>query len=110
MINFLQINLNHCRTAQNLVEQTVVERNIDVVIACDPHGITGGTGGWLTSSGTNRAAIKVFGKNATIAKIETDDEFVLARVNGVFIYSCYASPYSTIAAYREFLQRLERSA
>lgn len=88
----------------------MVERNIDVVIACDPHGITGGTGGWLTSSGTNRAAIKVFGKNATIAKIETDDEFVLARVNGVFIYSCYASPYSTIAAYREFLQRLERSA
>lgn len=73
MINLIQINLNHCRTAQNLVEQTVAERNIEVVIECDPYGIVDGIGGWLTNGGTNRAAIKVFGNNATIAKIETDD-------------------------------------
>jgi hypothetical protein len=88
----------------------VVEKNIDVVIACDPYEITDGLGGWLTSSGTKRVAIKVFGNNATIAKIETDDEYVLVRVDGVYIYSCYTLPNTTIAGYREFLRRLERSA
>lgn len=73
MINLIQINLNHCRTAQNLVEQTVAERNIEVFIESDAYGIVDGIGGWLINGGTNRAAIKVFGNNATIAKIETDN-------------------------------------
>lgn len=54
MTNILQINLNHCRMAQNLLEQAVVEKKIDVVIACDPHEITDGVGGWLTSERSNQ--------------------------------------------------------
>lgn len=53
------------------------------MIACDPHGITDGVGGWLTSEGSNRVAIKVYNNNIRLAKIASDDEFVVVRVNSV---------------------------
>uniref|UniRef100_A0ABD2WMH9 Uncharacterized protein n=1 Tax=Trichogramma kaykai TaxID=54128 RepID=A0ABD2WMH9_9HYME len=34
-MSFLQLNLNHCETAQDLLRQTVCKRRIDVAIVCD---------------------------------------------------------------------------
>ncbi|XP_070067140.1 uncharacterized protein [Drosophila virilis] len=36
MVKFLQLNLNHCRAAQDLLAQTIREKRIDVVIISEP--------------------------------------------------------------------------
>lgn len=38
-----------------------------------------------------------------------DNEFVAARINGVQVYSCYASPNRPQDHYERFLRRLEDS-
>jgi len=45
----------------------------------------------------------------TIAKITTNDKFILARVNGVYVYSCYASPNASMVQFQDLLYWLERS-
>jgi len=110
MVNFLQINLNHCRQAQDLLAQTVAEERVDVVIASDPHGLKHEAGGWLTSEGGNGAAIGVFGRGVTVSNVIRDEEFVSARLGGTTqVYSCYVSPRYTLVQFQSFLQRLEAS-
>lgn len=84
------------------------EEKLDVVIASDPHGVTHGVGGWMTDSGTGRAALGVFGGNITVAEVARDAEFVAARVQGgTYVFSCYVSPRPPVAHFQSFLQRLE---
>lgn len=108
MTLFLQVNLNHCRQAQDLLLLTVAEEKVDVVIASDPHGIIHGAGEWLTDSGTGRAALGVFGRTTTIAEVVRAMEFVAARLQSkIYVVSCYVSPRHPIGHFLSFLQRLE---
>lgn len=111
MISTLQINLNHCRRAQDLLAQTVVKDKVDVVIASDPHcGIKHRSGGWLTDNNSGRAAIGVFNRGMTISDVTRDEEFVAARLGGRFyFYSCCVSPKRTLVQFKSFLRRLEAS-
>jgi len=36
-INIIQLNVNHCAAAQNLLTQTAKERNADVVLLSEPY-------------------------------------------------------------------------
>lgn len=104
------IQLNHCRQAQDLLAQAVAEEAVDVVIASDPHGVTHDSGGWLTDSGSGRAALGIFGRSVTVSRIERDAEFVAARIQGdTYVYSCYVSPRHPLAHFQDFLQRLDSS-
>jgi len=107
-LRFKQLNMNHCWQAYNLLSQTEVEKEVDVVIAADPQGITHEAGGWLLSTGTGRAALGIVGPKITVGHVVRDDEFVAARLNGnVFVVSCYVSPRPAIAHFTDFLQNLD---
>jgi len=42
----------------------------------------------------------------TVTEVHRDPEFVSARLNGVYVISCYASPNRTAAEFSDFLQRV----
>ena len=105
-MRILQLNLNHCKVAQDLLYQRVVESNFDVAILCEQH--RNQKNETWSSDTTQRAAIWVCGKNVAIEetqKIPTVD-FVWVKAGGIYIYSCYASPNATDDDFFGFLRRL----
>lgn len=109
MTRFLQTNLNHCRAAQDLLCQALVEKSTDVAIISEPYArsILGDTR-WILDR-SERAALGVMNDTFTVGEVEREDGFVAAKVNGVTVYSCYASPNSSIANFRTLLDKLEQS-
>lgn len=105
-VEVVQINLNHCDTAQHLLRQSVAEHRCDVAIISEPYQIPPGDGNWI-SDGTKTAAIWTVGKYPIQEVVHCADEgFVIAKINGVFICSCYAPPRWTIEQFNRMLDKL----
>jgi len=68
----------------------MVEKSSDVAIISEPYArsINGNARWTLDQSG--RAALGVMNDKFTVSKIEQEDGFVVAKMNGVTVYSCYA--------------------
>ncbi|KAL4134772.1 hypothetical protein QTP88_006487 [Uroleucon formosanum] len=106
MIKFLQINLNCSKAAQALVSKTADDLNIDIILiseqnqACDKS--------WMQDQSKKSAII-----NHSRVHIEEigkpDMGFVWCRLANTKIYSCYWTPRPDIAAFTDFLRRLETS-
>lgn len=107
MISFVQTNQNHCREAQDMLLQFVAEQGVEVALVSDPYAIPQDSSSWIASSGSRRAAIWIAGDGIAAACVLRDPEFVSARLNGVQMFSCYASPNKTLPEFANFLQRLE---
>jgi len=73
-MQLIQLNLNHCRSAQDLLTQTVRKLGSDVAILSEPYRVES-TNDWVTDR-TGKAA----------------RGFVRANVGGIWIYSCYLAP------------------
>jgi len=73
MMRFLQTHLNHCRAAQDLLCQAMVEKRSDVSIISEPYArsILGNTRWTLDRSG--RAALGVMNDAFTVSEIEQED-------------------------------------
>lgn len=98
--------MNHGWLAYNLLAQTVIEENVNVIIASDSQGVSHEAGGWLLSLGAGDAALGVFGQWISVANVIRDNKFVAARFDGrEFVASCYVSPRPAIAL--KTLLRLE---
>lgn len=104
----IQLNLNHCEAAQDLLAQTVRERNVDVVLISEPYRISQ-NGAWISDT-SKKSAIWSCG---TIAYQNMDTSFtgfVRAELNGVNFYSCYAPPSWTHAEFQNMLDELAADA
>ncbi|CAI6360923.1 unnamed protein product [Macrosiphum euphorbiae] len=108
-LNFVQVNLNHCRVAQDLVAQFMVEERVDVALLSDPYNADNPSSAWHVSAGQRKAAIYVASTGVTVANVISDPEFVSVRLNGVQVYSCYASPNRPLEDFQDLLRRLEDS-
>ena len=104
-MRLIQINLNHCEAAQDLLSQTIRESNVDVAVICEPYRNYGGATWAVDASGN--AAIWACGRQA-IQEVMAPPAagFIRTKVNGVHIYSCYAPPSATLAQYEEMLDSL----
>lgn len=107
MTSFIQSNLNHCSVAQDLIVQYMIEEKISIAVLSDPYRVKANSSAWLASSGQSKAAIYIAIDGVTIANVLIDPEFVTARINGVQVFSCYASPNQPREDFTNFLQRLE---
>lgn len=107
MMKFLQINLNHCKVAQDLLRQRAVEEKVDIALVSDPHVVPSDDCSWLASCGTRKATMWLASCEVTVSEVYRDPEFVSARLNGVHVISCYASPNRTAVEFSDFLQRVE---
>ena len=105
----LQLNLNHCEAAQDLLMQTVRELKIDLAILSEPYKHLDAQP-WV-SDGSEKAAIWSCAKHPfqELAS-QTESGFVRAKVKGIHYYSCYAPPSWEIGEFEDFLDKLARDA
>ena len=104
-MRFIQINLNHCRVAQDLLEQTIYESDVEIAIISEPYRNRHG-GVWVIDS-SGGAAIWACGRQAIqCTGNQTYSGFVWAKINGVYVYSCYAPPSLTLPEFEEMLDSL----
>lgn len=108
-LKILQLNLNHCEAAQDLLTQTVREEKIDVVLVADYYRDLDESL-WKVDA-TGLAAIWACGNHPfQETMITTEEYFVRAKVNGVHFYSCYMPPSITQQEFEEVLDRLVADA
>ncbi|XP_060871398.1 uncharacterized protein LOC132945642 [Metopolophium dirhodum] len=50
MFKFLQVNLNHCKVAQDLLRQYLSEQKVDVALVSEPYSVSSDSSSWLVSS------------------------------------------------------------
>ncbi|XP_053691536.1 uncharacterized protein LOC128740052 [Sabethes cyaneus] len=102
----IQINLNRCDTAQQLLWQSTTETKCDVAIKAEPYRISSDNGNWIADR-AGMAAILVTGRYP-IQEVVTNryEGFVVAKINGVFVCSCYAPPRWTLEQFCRMLDEL----
>jgi len=108
-IRVLQLNLNHCEAAHDLLRQTVRELNLDLALISEPY-IHLATHPWETDS-TGKAVIWSCGK-LPFQSVANHREagFVAARVDDIYFYRCYAPPSLPLDKFTDFLNRLTEDA
>lgn len=106
MMEITQVNLNHCDAAQQLLWQSTTETKCDVAIIAEPYRVPINNGNWVADK-ARIAAIQVTGGFPIQEVVDNDHEgFVIAKINGVFVCSCYAPPRWTPEQYNRMLDLL----
>ena len=101
-----QINVNHCYAAQQLLHQAVAESATDIVIVSDPYRIPAGNGNWVADR-LGTTAIWTTSRFPVQEIVSTSEEwFVVAKVGGVFLCSCYAPPRLSIVQFTQLVDRI----
>lgn len=108
-LRVLQINLNHCRAAQDLVMQIVRERNIDLLAISEQYEDRAEGSGWFADK-TGRAAVVICSELTRVENVgDTGLGFRMVTVRGIRFYSCYISPNVDQQTFEAFLRDLEIS-
>lgn len=100
----MQINLNRCRAAHDLLEQTVSEREIDIVIGQEPNKNRANK--YICDK--NCDIFIVLGPNVNVINHGCDTGYVYVDLEDFFVFSCYVSPNCTIQQFEDSLYNLER--
>lgn len=104
-LRFLQINLNCCKVAQQLMLQTATEKRANILIISEPNR---NCKEWYADT-EGKAAIALL-QGAIPEQIGKPGKgYAWLRYQGIRIYSCYVSPNITMAEYIDYLQNLEAS-
>ncbi|XP_062713743.1 uncharacterized protein LOC134290593 [Aedes albopictus] len=92
--------------ADQLLCQSTKEAKCDVAIISDPYRIPSGNGNWVADE-AGTAAIWTVGRSPLQEVVYRAIEgFVIAKVNGVYICSCYSPPRWTIERFNQVLDRI----
>ncbi|XP_015125408.1 uncharacterized protein LOC107047178 [Diachasma alloeum] len=106
----LQLNLNHCEAAHDLLMQTVRELKPDLVMISEPYRHLD-TQSWITDA--SKKAVIWACRNQPFQSITGEgihNGFVKARVSGIYFYSCYAPPSLPLDEFTDFLDELTEDA
>lgn len=102
----IQLNLNHCDIAQQLLWQSTTEGCCDVAILSDPYRIPEGNGNWVADS-TRTAAIWTTGGYPIQEVVSNAKEgFTIAKINGVYFCSVYAPPRWVLERFNRMLDNI----
>ncbi|KAH8403534.1 hypothetical protein KR215_008557, partial [Drosophila sulfurigaster] len=104
-MKIMQLNLNHCAAAQDLLLESIRENEVDVCVLSEP--FRPGFGADWTCDHTGKAAIWVCGRNPQqFGHQQADGGFVRALVGSVWVYSVYLAPSLSISDFANTLDRL----
>lgn len=106
-MRIIQVNLNHCQAAQDLLQQTVREMNVDIAIISEQYKDLDSPS-WIGSD-DGRAAVWVCGELA-IQESQKDLDFVRVKAGGINIFGFYHSPNTEYEVFRRSVDRLASSA
>ncbi|XP_071442535.1 uncharacterized protein [Hetaerina americana] len=109
MAKVVQLNLNHCAVAQDLLFQTLVEEKADIAIISEVYKDPN-TANWvLDSKGT--AAVWVSGRLHISNRAATHvSGFTWVEVSDMRIYSCYSPPSDDFEEFARLLENIGASA
>ncbi|XP_062121921.1 uncharacterized protein LOC133835825 [Drosophila sulfurigaster albostrigata] len=108
-MKIMQLNLNHCAAAQDLLLESVRENGVDVCVLSEP--FRSGFGADWTCDHTGKAAIWVCGRNPPeFGYQRADGGFVRALVGSVWVYGVYLAPSLSISDFANILDRLAADA
>lgn len=108
-MKIVQINLNHCEAAQDLLSQTTRELKADVAIICEQYR-NPNTPTWVHDP-IGSVAVWACGEKPFQDQPNTvNSGFVRVKVDGIHIYSCYAPPSASNEDFTAFLDRLVEDA
>jgi len=83
-MQLIQLNLNHCRAAQDLMKQTVRELGSEVAILSEPYRVVS-TNDWVTDR-TGKVALWLCGVGAPLMRdLRAAEGFVRANVGGTWL-------------------------
>lgn len=106
MTKFLQINLNCCKAAQDLMHQSASENDVDFIFVSEYNSLGGNH--WYPDSNGKSAIVCNF--NSTVDDTgQSEPGFRWITIGEITLYSCYWSPNTTMQEYEQFLARLESS-
>ncbi|CAB0038526.1 unnamed protein product [Trichogramma brassicae] len=92
MMRILQLNLNHCEAAQDLLRDAISKLRIDVAILCEQYKNLAPPNTWLADA-DGQAAIWVHGGIPVQERpARVHPYFAWARIGGIFFFSVYAPP------------------
>ncbi|CAH2209136.1 jg18883, partial [Pararge aegeria aegeria] len=99
-------NLNHCRAAQDLLQQCLVEWSVALAVVAEPYKVPNNPR-WFGSVG-NKVAIFWGGKQGDppCTILEKGLGFVAVQWGIVGVVGCYISPNSGFEAYESYLDNL----
>ncbi|XP_053691261.1 uncharacterized protein LOC128739783 [Sabethes cyaneus] len=101
-----QINLYHCDIAQQLLWQSTTESLCDAAIIAEPYRIPPGNGNWAADKAA-MAAIHVMGSFPIEEVVSSSYEgFVIVKINGIYVCSCYAPSRWTMEQFHQMLDAL----
>lgn len=108
-MRIVQLNLNHCETAQDLLCQLVREHKVDVALVSEQYKDLNEPS-W-ESDASGKAAIWAC-KDFTFQgkMINKENGFVRANIGGIHVYSCYVPPSASIEQFQQLLDRLVQDA
>lgn len=110
MVRCIQINLNHCKVAQDLLSQTVLELRSDVALICEQYKTPFNNSKWIEDK-TGKAAIWTCGSLPFESKSNRLHKgFVHAKIKGVHYYSCYVPPSAPLEEFQEIIDQLVTEA
>ncbi len=105
----IQINLNHCEAAQDLLGQMVAETEADLVMVSEPFKVPANSV-WI-SDGTKKAALWICGKYPfQEAKLRQEDGYAIAKINNIYFFSCYAPPSLQLSEYESMIDKIVAEA
>lgn len=104
----IQLNLNHCEAAQDLLTQSIREKRVDLAMISEPFRIPQ-NGKWI-SDRSRKATIWSCGSCAFQDTAIQFNGFVRAKIKGVNFYSCYAPPSWTHIEFQDMLDELLEDA
>lgn len=105
-MEIVQLNLNHCEMAQDLLWQSVAEMKLDVALISEPYKVPTNNKNWVTDK-AQMTALFVCGKYPIQEIISNGCEgFVIVKVNGVYFCSCYAPPRWSLEDFETMLDTL----
>ncbi|XP_070136093.1 uncharacterized protein [Drosophila bipectinata] len=101
----LQLNLNHCRAAQDVLSQTARETKTDIALLSEPHR-TGSDNRWAVDLSGKAAIWSCGATGATMHSVHSAEGFVRARIGGAWLYSCYMAPSLTTSEFERMMDCL----
>ena len=108
-MRLLQLNLNHCEVAQDLLRQTVAEKQIDVAIVSE-HYRRGDGCTWVADT-TDKAAIWACGRfPVQEVAVRGEAGYVAARLDGVYVFSCHAPPSLDLHEFQQLMSKIADDA
>lgn len=107
MIRFLQVYLNHCKVAQDLLMQMEKEQKTTISLVSEPYRVPNNANWVACTNGT--AAIHWNGENSPFTGIlMKQGRFSVAmRWGTMIVIFCYISPNVNDNVYEEFLDELD---